>query len=91
MVNVEPDIVEQSVDDLRRGALEAPNSDFSNGLDVFFDALILHKACVILRPTIVHFFFIKIDSAPRDALRARWNGFRLVGQHHEWFAVYGQQ
>ena len=54
LVNIEPNFVEQSVDDLRGRAYDVINSDFSNGLDVINGALVLHKASVILRPTIVH-------------------------------------
>ena len=70
-VDVEPDIVEQCVNDLRGGASDEGNFDFSDGLDVLLGALIRQKASVILRPTSVHRFSIKTYFATQDVHRRR--------------------
>ena len=89
-VDVEPDIVEQCVNDLRGGASDEGNFDFSDGLDCIIGALVPHKACVKLRPATVHLFSIKFDIAMQDVLRTRRDGLCLIGQHQESLTVYGQ-
>ena len=78
LVDVVPDIVEQSVDHLWGRALDATKAYLSDGADLFLFTLVFDEACVVFRPAFVYPLSVEIDAAAQDILWAYWDCLCLI-------------